>query len=198
MINLDSEYSNYYDLSDPKYPRGKAVDAETDEGIDGTPYLAKWMNDVLGSKQAVFKKAFGSLDDVSGVPDNIAESDFLNALLKIVSDSFKNRIYQFETEKSEFVIPWENLGRVWNSEKKYIVFVQIAESNKFTCCKTKVTQDGIKVIVSEMENGKEKPIAETAKFGSFLWGEKKWGESLPYKINIIVQEVEDDRTTYEL
>ena len=86
MIKLDNTYSDYVNTSDPKYPAGKAVDASGEESTDGTPLLAKWMNDINGTRQAIIKEAFGDMSGVSGVPDNVENSDVLKALKKITQE----------------------------------------------------------------------------------------------------------------
>lgn len=84
MIKIDENYTDYRDDTDPKYPGGKAVNATTTEGVDGTPLLADWMNDINGAMQAIFIEAFGDINRVSGKPDNVQESDVLKAIKKII------------------------------------------------------------------------------------------------------------------
>lgn len=86
MIKLDVTYSDYVNTTDPKYPAGKAVDASGEENTDGTPLLAKWMNDINGTRQAIIKEAFGDMSGVSGVPDDADNSDVLKALKKITQE----------------------------------------------------------------------------------------------------------------
>ena len=86
MIKIDRNYTDYRDDTDPKYPGGKAVDATTEEGTDGTPLLANWMNDINGTRQAIFWEAFGDINGVSGKPDNVQESDVLKAIKKITQE----------------------------------------------------------------------------------------------------------------
>lgn len=196
MFNLDSSYSNYFDMSDENYPEGKAVDAATDEDVDGTPYLAKWMNNTYGAFQALFFKAFGDLKKVSGKPDNFKKSDILDALMQIISDSFSGRVFQFETKESEVLIPWSRVDKIWNSTSKYLVVANVAEENGHFCVNSFITQEGIKLVVTEAVNGSVKPMTRLVKFGSSFWGAKKWGEKTPYKINLIIQEVlKNDRNS---
>ena len=86
MIKIDRNYTDYRDDTDPKYPGGKAVNATTAEGTDGTPLLADWMNDINGALQALFLEAFGDINKVSGKPDNVQESDVLKAIKKITQE----------------------------------------------------------------------------------------------------------------
>lgn len=92
MIKLDATYSDYVNTSDPKYPAGKAVDASGEENTDGTPLLAKWMNDINGTRQAIIKEAFGDMSSVSGVPDDAENSDVLKALKKITQEYTNGKV----------------------------------------------------------------------------------------------------------
>lgn len=92
MIKLDATYSDYVNTSDPKYPAGKAVDASGEESTDGTPLLAKWMNDINGTRQAIIKEAFGDMSGVSGVPDDVENSDVLKALKKITQEYTNGKV----------------------------------------------------------------------------------------------------------
>lgn len=84
MIKLDRDYSDYTDLDDDKYPNGKAIDCSTDESYDGTPIKKELINDLHGALEAVVKEAEGDISGVSGQPDNIEESDFKNAIKKLI------------------------------------------------------------------------------------------------------------------
>ena len=92
MIKLDVTYSDYVNTTDPKYPAGKAVDASGEENTDGTPLLAKWMNDINGTRQAIIKEAFGDMSGVSGVPDDAENSDVLKALKKITQEYTNGKV----------------------------------------------------------------------------------------------------------
>lgn len=92
MIKLDETYSDYVNTNDPKYPAGKAVDASGEENTDGTPLLAKWMNDINGTRQAIIKEAFGNMSGVSGVPDNVEDSDVLKAIKKITQEYTNSKV----------------------------------------------------------------------------------------------------------
>lgn len=92
MIKLDETYSDYVNTTDPKYPAGKAVDASGEENTDGTPLLAKWMNDINGTRQAIIKEAFGDMSGVSGLPDDVENSDVLKALKKITQEYTNGKV----------------------------------------------------------------------------------------------------------
>ena len=95
MIKLDVTYSDYVNTTDPKYPAGRAVDASGEENTDGTPLLAKWMNDINGTRQAIIKEAFGDMSGVSGVPDDVENSDVLKALKKIMQGYTNQRFIDY-------------------------------------------------------------------------------------------------------
>lgn len=86
MIKIDKKYSINTIETDPNYPAGKAKAATTSSSIDGTPLKATWFNDLIGARQAIYKKAFGDFSKISNVPDNAEKSDILDALLKIIFD----------------------------------------------------------------------------------------------------------------
>ncbi|MGP1522661.1 MAG: hypothetical protein ACTTKC_05090 [Treponema sp.] len=107
MIKLDGGYSDYVATNDPKYPAGKAVDASSEEGVDGTPILARLINDINGFRQALFSAAFGDFSTLSNEPDNAQKSDTLNAINKITQDYTNNKV---EAEAIERVrVDRENL-----------------------------------------------------------------------------------------
>lgn len=90
MIKLDSNYSDYTDMTDKEaYPAGKAVDATKEESIDGTPYLKEWMNNIHGAFTALWVKAFGSAEGMSGKPDSVVHSDVLIAIEKLIDTILK-------------------------------------------------------------------------------------------------------------
>ena len=92
MIKFDSTYSDYVETQDPAYPGGKAVNAASAESTDGTPLLADWMNDINGARQALFLEAFGDINNVSGKPDNVQESDVLKAIKKITQEYTNGKV----------------------------------------------------------------------------------------------------------
>lgn len=92
MIKLNRDYSDYTDLDDEKYPNGKAIDCSTDESYDGTPIKKELINDLHGALEAVVKEAEGDISGVSGQPDNIEESDFKNAIKKLIDTPLNEHI----------------------------------------------------------------------------------------------------------
>ena len=91
MFKIGPGYTEYYDLSDPNYPGGKAVPASTPESMDGTNWRALWFNDLHGAKQAVYIAAFNSLEGISDKPDTAFDSDFLKAILKLIEKNIKQK-----------------------------------------------------------------------------------------------------------
>ena len=109
MIRIDENYTEFRDDNDPDYPGGKAVDAPTPDSFEGTPFMARWMNDVNGFRQAVFREAFGSLDGISGEPDNANKSDTLAAIEKLLLDGITTgATATFVIDSSEALEAWAN------------------------------------------------------------------------------------------
>lgn len=86
MLKLNEDYSDYVDMTDENYPEGKAINASTSESFDGTPLLADFMNDMIGSKQAMYKKAYGDTSGISGSADSVTSSQFADAVAKYADD----------------------------------------------------------------------------------------------------------------
>ena len=87
MFRIDENYSDYY-MNDPvKYPGGGAVNSSGVDAIDGTPWLAKIFNNCIGWMQALYIKAFGSLDGISNDAENAQTSDVVRAIEKIQTDN---------------------------------------------------------------------------------------------------------------
>jgi hypothetical protein len=82
MIRIDENYSEYRDGSDPGYPGGKAVPVSAGNRTDGTPWRALFFNDITGFFQALIVEAFGEFI-VSGIPDEVGNSDLLAAVKKL-------------------------------------------------------------------------------------------------------------------
>ena len=88
MILLDQNYSDFIIWGSPDYPGGKAYDASNPDSIDGTPYLAAWMNDINGFFQALILEAHGNMGVISGKPDTALDSDRLRALFTVIENIF--------------------------------------------------------------------------------------------------------------
>lgn len=89
MLKLNANYSDYTDETDENYPEGKAINASTSESYDGTPLLDSFMNDLNAAHIAMYKKAYGSTEGISGEADTQLESQFANAVEKYVTDKIK-------------------------------------------------------------------------------------------------------------
>ena len=89
MIKLDQDYSEFTDMSDEDYPEGKAIDASTEESFDGTPILARLINDLNSAHIAMYEKAYGNRLGISGKPDTQKSSQFADAVAKYVDDRDK-------------------------------------------------------------------------------------------------------------
>lgn len=192
MLKMDSTYSQYYELNDPGYPGGKAVDASTDEGIDGTPYKADWMNDVIGAFQALFIDAFGpgSINQITGGPEKVGNSDIVRAIHRIINNEDTKKYYQKEVYDGD-TLSWSEFDKTFDKEKTYIVFATVVNSDgDLLPVRTIVNSLGIKFVIREIVDGKVQSAANSLKFGAFKFGEKKWGESASFTVNIIIKEAE--------
>ena len=89
MLKLNQNYSDYTDETDVNYPEGKAVNASTSESYDGTPLLAEFMNDVNAAHIAMYEKAHGNRDGISGQADTQKASQFADAVAKYTNDKVK-------------------------------------------------------------------------------------------------------------
>ena len=94
MNKYDENYSVYFGTPSAEYPEGSAVDSTDEDKLDGTPLLAKFMNDVIGFMYAVFHGVYGNpkipgqtvTRAISNKPDNATESDVWDAIKKFVTD----------------------------------------------------------------------------------------------------------------
>lgn len=89
MLKLNQNYSDYTDETDENYPEGKAINASSSESYDGTPLLAEFMNDVNAAHIAMYEKAHGSRDGISGHADTQKASQFADAVAKYTDDKVK-------------------------------------------------------------------------------------------------------------
>ena len=89
MLKLNSNYSDYTDETDVDYPEGKAVNSSSSESYDGTPLLAEFMNDVNAAHIAMYEKAYGSRDGISGQADTQKKSQFADSVAKYTDDKVK-------------------------------------------------------------------------------------------------------------
>lgn len=86
MLKLNQNYSDYTDETDENYPEGKAINASTSESVDGTPLLAEFMNDINAAHIAMYEKAYGNRDGISGSADTQKASQFADAIAKYSDD----------------------------------------------------------------------------------------------------------------
>ena len=76
---------------DGAYPYGKALNVQNGVEGTGTPLEAEWLNDLWGSQQAL-------LADVgiapNGQPDSVGNSQYLDALKKLIREPLELKIFQ--------------------------------------------------------------------------------------------------------
>ncbi|WP_289281577.1 MULTISPECIES: hypothetical protein [unclassified Methylophaga] len=83
-INVKTTYPDNADAASLDYITGSFRNDSTPSSEDGTPLEVAWMNDFLGSRDAIL--AEGGVTP-SGVPDTAQESDVLDALKQIIADN---------------------------------------------------------------------------------------------------------------
>lgn len=172
MIKIDGNYTDFRDDTDAKYPYGKAVAASTPNSTDGTPWRVMLFNDLHGARQAIFKKAFNGTERTpSNQPDNIENSDLLDALLKIISDAFSSRLFNVEISGTDAVIPWGDIGIDYDAEKTYAAIATPAGNyEEFLPFGTECKSDGLHIYPRRLINGKIVSGTRHKK-----WGTRKWG-----------------------
>ncbi len=88
-------YSGRVVTGDSGYPLGKAQDIVNGEKGTGTPLRASWVNDQWGFLQALLDAA-----DItpSGTPDQVGQSDYLDAVNKLIREPLALKIFQSPTD----------------------------------------------------------------------------------------------------
>ena len=84
-------YSGRVVTGDSGYPLGKAQDIVNGEKGTGTPLRASWVNDQWGFLQALLDAANIT---PSGTPDQVGQSDYLDAVNKIIREPLALKIFQ--------------------------------------------------------------------------------------------------------
>ncbi|MCP4444600.1 MAG: hypothetical protein GY811_04545, partial [Myxococcales bacterium] len=81
-IRLEDEYPGKVEPASDAYPQGAARNVTVSGDGTGTPLEAAWFNDNLGFQQALLAAAGAT---PSGVPDTAEESQYLDALLSLIT-----------------------------------------------------------------------------------------------------------------
>lgn len=81
-INLNDEYPNGTNAPSAAYPFGSAKNESSPGALDGMPWAAPGINDWAGFFQALLS---GAGLTPSGVPDEVGASQYLEALLSVLS-----------------------------------------------------------------------------------------------------------------
>jgi hypothetical protein len=177
-------------MSDPLYPAGKGVDATTEDSFDGTPYKKEWQNDQHGWRTAIFKKAFGSVSGLSGVPDNINQSDTLDAILKIIQDALTEQYFIKNITGPETVFPLSDFGVEYDSEKSYFVMIQAAGNfPEFLPFAYSIENGELHVFANRILSGQSIPGTRQITLGEKKLGEFVLGQYGSMPINIIFKEL---------
>lgn len=102
VLDLTQTYPAQIDDTDPAYPWGKARNAEAPDDSRGTPLEAQWLNDVLGSRQALLDAA-GILP--SGSPDRVGASDVLSAVQTLIASAVATEVAKRVVAASAWFVP---------------------------------------------------------------------------------------------
>ena len=92
MNRYDGHYSVYFGAPSKEYPEGSAVDSTDEDKLDGTPFLSKFFNDVIGFMYAAFHGVYGNpkipgqtvTRELSNEPENATRSDVWDAIKEFV------------------------------------------------------------------------------------------------------------------
>ncbi len=192
MIRIDGSYTDFRDDTDEKYPFGKAVAASTPNSTDGTPWRKEMFNDLHGARTAIFKKAFGNRRQPTNTPDNMENSDTLDALLKIISDAFSSRLFSFEISGTDAVIQWADIGIDYDAGKTYSAIVTPAGNyEEFLPFGTECKADGLHIYPRRLINGKIVAGTRHKKWGTRKWGTGKWNGYDSMRVSLQFAEVEE-------
>jgi len=196
MFKINADYTDYRNDTDLNMPGGAAIPASTPQSFDGTPWRYKWFNHLHGFFQALFIDAFGSLDTISGQPDNAFESDGLKAIKRIIDKKFDGQFLIKEISGENPVIPLSEIPYfvsgdqiTYSPEKNYVVFISPhGYYPDFFNIAYELNEEGLHVFPRKLLNGKSVPGIGLKPWGEGLWGEGLWGEFGSMPINIIIKE----------
>lgn len=100
-------YAGRITTDDTGYPLGKAQDIINGEKGTGTPLRASWVNDQWGFLQALLDAANIS---PSGTPDQVGQSDYLDAVNKLIREPLALKIFQSPTDDGLTEIQTRTVG----------------------------------------------------------------------------------------
>ena len=125
MNRYDEHYSVYFGAPSEEYPEGSAVDSTDEDKLDGTPFLSKFFNDVIGFMYAAFHGVYGNpkipgqtvTRQLSNEPENATRSDVWDAIKKFVADSVqtvRDALNAFMSTKGQAngIAPLDSSGKV--------------------------------------------------------------------------------------
>jgi hypothetical protein len=195
MFKINADYTDYRNDNDPNMPGGAAVPTSNPQGFDGTPWRYLWFNHLHGFFQALFIKAFGSLDNINGQPDNAVESDGLKAIDRIIEKKFEDQ-YLIKTISGETpVIPLSEIPafntEAFDPDKKYVIFISPhGDYPEFLNFGAVLDEDGLHIYPRRIVEGKIIPGTRQKTWGEGVWGDGTWGGYGTMPINIIIKERE--------
>ena len=119
-------------------------------------------------------------------------SNKVNKIIKDITFNSEdaNKYYQKKIYSGE-TLSWSEFDRVFDEEKTYIIFATATNyDGDLLPVRTIASSIGIKFIIREIVDGKVQSAVNRLKFETFKFGEKKWGETAPFTVNIIIKEAE--------
>ena len=191
MFRIDANYTDYRDDNVLNMPGGAAVPASTPQNFDGTPWRAKWFNHLHGFFQALYIRAFGSLDTITGQPDNAEESDCLKALERLIDLKFQEQYLIKEITGDKTTIPLSEIPAfvineevVFDPNKRFVIFVSPhGDYPEFLNFGASLDENGLHIFSRRLINGQIVPGTRLK-----TWGESLWGDYGSMLVNIIIKE----------
>jgi hypothetical protein len=192
MFKVDANYTDYRNDTDPNMPGGAAISASNPQLFDGTPWRALFFNHLHGFFQALYIKAFGSLDGangISGQPDNAAVSDGLKAIERLIEKSFDDQYLIKTISGVESTIPLAELPFTYDPLKNYLIYISPnGDYPEFLNFGAVLDENGLHIFPRRFIDGKIIPGTRDNPWGQGLWGDGLWGGYGSMPINIIIKE----------
>jgi len=195
MFKIDANYTDYRDDTNPLMPGGAAVPASTPQSFDGTPWRYLFFNHLIGFFQAIWIKAFGSLEGISGRPDNAFESDGLKAIERIIEKKQEDQFLVKEISGTKTTIPLSEIPAfanyaIFDPNKKFAIFVSPhGDYPEFLNIGASLDADGLHIFPRRFVDGKIVPGTRLRTWGEkATWGDWLWGDYGSMLVNIIIKE----------
>ena len=130
------------------------------------------------------------MNGISGNEDNANNSDVLTAILKLIDNSFNEKLFQVEIAGEETVIAWNDLGLTFDADATYAVIVNAAGNYpEFLSFGGSAESDGIHIYARRLVDGKITPGTRHVTWGARNWGVGLWNDYASMNVNLQVQKV---------